>query len=330
MKSSDKFALYYILLLIFSFLFYCLFKLIVWQYEAYNERRGYCTAEGKYLTDEEKLKNLKADIIQIQLESTIRAKKQGWYVDDNRLYVSKYDLNDKEKIIELIGKADINKSMEENLGLVAVATVPEYFNRRTCLIEHKRCSDIDRSRNGLRSLWKEDNSVDIEYLKNLPPTYSIVVGSIGILPLSSLKKIDKGTYSIQSYSVDPRCCNIETINDALNGIGVWAVKRAKSDEEKSRQEEPKLKLDQIDGESIDSIYVMNIYHNFLFSKPEQVQRYGLLLSVGSLRRDMYPFVSDILVTACGTISEEQQTFNSSETQSGDDPSLRKRYKLNNL
>ncbi|MEG2058181.1 MAG: hypothetical protein RRZ84_09830, partial [Romboutsia sp.] len=174
--------------------------------------------------------------------------------------------------------------------------------------------------------------VDIEYLKNLPPTYSIVVGSIGILPLSSLKKIDKGTYSIQSYSVDPRCCNIETINDALNGIGVWAVKRAKSDEEKSRQEEPKLKLDQIDGESIDSIYVMNIYHNFLFFKPEQVQRYGLLLSVGSLRKPAYAKNENIkiLVTACGTISEEQQTFNSSETQSGDDPLLRKRYKLNNL
>ena len=77
---------------------------------------------------------------------------------------------------------------------------------------------------------------------------------------------------------------------------------------------------------------MNIYHNFLFSKPEQVQRYGLLLSVGSLRKPTYAENENIkiLVTACGTISEEQQILNSSETQSGNDSSLRKRYKLNNL
>ncbi|TCB68552.1 hypothetical protein [Acinetobacter sp. ANC 4178] len=325
MKLFHKIVLSSVLIL----LVYLVVRIIIWQYEEYNERRGYCTAEEKYLSEEEKLRNLKADIIQIKLERTIRAKNQGWNVDNKKLFVSKYDLSDKDKIIELIKKADINKSFEENFGLVAVATVEEYSNRRECLIQHKRCSDIDNSRNGLRSLWKEDNSVDIDYLKNLPLTYSIVGGSIGILPLSSLKKIDKGTYSIHSYSIDPLCCDREIIDNALNGIGVWSVKRAKTDDEKNKQEEPKLKLDQIDGESIDDIYVMNIYHSFLFSKPEQVQRYGLLLSIGGLRKPAYAKNENIkiLVTACGTISEEQQILNSSETQSGNDSSLRKRYKL---
>ncbi|RJL71142.1 hypothetical protein [Acinetobacter radioresistens] len=74
MKLSHKVVLGGVLIL----LIHLFFKLIVWQYEAYNERRGFCTAEGKYLTEEEKLRNLKADIIQIQLERTIRAKNQGW------------------------------------------------------------------------------------------------------------------------------------------------------------------------------------------------------------------------------------------------------------
>lgn len=304
MKSSDKFALYYMLLLIFSFLFYCLFKLIVWQYEAYNERRGYCTAEGKYLTDEEKLRNLKADIFLIQLENTIREKNHGWYVNDNKVFVSKYNLSNDNKIIELIKKSDINKSFEENFGLVAVATVEEYINRRSCLIEGRWCLHINRFRKGLRSLWREDNSVDIEYLKNLPQTYSMVIGEISIYPLSSLKKIDKRTYSIQSYRIDPRCCDKEIINNTFNGSGFWSVKRYDSSKMRVNEEVKELEIEQLDGKGMS--YVHDLYRGHNFKNIEEVQHYGMLLSVASLRSDNYPQVNEISVNACGIINKKDR------------------------
>lgn len=303
MKASDKFILYSTLLLISAFLFYYLFKLIIWQYEEYNDRRGYCTAEGKYLSDQEKLRNLKADIIQIRLEQTIKEKNQGWYVDDNKVFASKYDLSDKDKIIELIKKADIKKSFEENFGLVAVATVEEYSNRKECLINN-RCLNIDHSRDGLRSLWKEDNSVDIDYLKNLPLTYSVVVGSIGILPLSSLKKIDKNTYSIHRYDIDPRCCDSELINNAFNGSGFWGVTKNDTNKMKSNEVIMMLNIEQLNGDDI--VYIYDLYRGYNFNNIKEVMYYGLLLSVASLRSDNYPQVIKFHVNSCGFIDEKKR------------------------
>ena len=91
--------------------------------------------------------------------------------------------------------------------------------------------------------------------------------------------------------------------------------------------EPQLNLDQINGEDIDDNYIMKLYENLALNEPVQIQKYGIHMSIGSLRRDIHPNVRKILVTACGTISEEEQVFNSSETQSGEDISLRKRNKL---
>lgn len=86
-------------------------------------------------------------------------------------------------------------------------------------------------------------------------------------------------------------------------------------------------MDQIDGQNIDNIYIMKLYENLALNEPEQIQRYGMRMSMASLRKDIYPFIRRILVTACGTISEEEQVFNFNETQSGEDVSLRKRNKL---
>ena len=112
MKLSYKTALLVALLL----MGYLVVRIFLWQYEAYNERRGYCTAEGKYLSDQEKLRNLKADIIQIRLEQTIKEKNQGWYVDDNKVFASKYDLSDKDKIIELIKKQILKNHLKKILA----------------------------------------------------------------------------------------------------------------------------------------------------------------------------------------------------------------------
>ena len=315
-------------------LIYWLIKIIIGQYQTYvynkNEERGFCTAEQKYLTDEEKLRNLRADLVAIQIERTIRSSKQGWNVGDFRLYISKYDFNEKEKIIDFISKVDINKSFEENFGLIAVATVKEYDQRKYCLKEKRQCSNFNEESNNIKSLWDSDNTININYLKNLPNNSSILTYSSTIYPLSTLKKISKNKYTIESYSINPLCCDNKKIYETIDRKSISIVynfNKMLDGQAIYSQEEPKLQLDQIDGEKIDNIYIEDLYENLALNQPKQIQHYGLLTSVGGLRRNMYPLVREILVTACGTISEEEQVFNSSQTQSGDKPSLRKRYKL---
>ena len=99
MKLSYKTALLVALLL----MGYLVVRIFLWQYEAYNERRGYCTAEGKYLSEEEKLENLKADIVVQALEKWIKDTEGEYY---SRVFISEYDLSDKEKIINLMKKSN--------------------------------------------------------------------------------------------------------------------------------------------------------------------------------------------------------------------------------
>jgi len=59
------------------FVFFLIFKFLNNKYQKYiinkNEEKGFCTSENKYLTDEEKLRNLKADFLAIEMEHWIRA-----------------------------------------------------------------------------------------------------------------------------------------------------------------------------------------------------------------------------------------------------------------
>lgn len=179
-------------------------------------------------------------------------------------------------------------------------------------------------------MWTKDNRVDIDYVKNLSMNYSLITFGRTIYPLSSLKKISKGNCSIEEYSIDKLCCDNKEILKSIKTIDLKIVgnmKRMEEGEKIYSTKEPDLNLDQIDGQNIDNIYIMKLYENLALNEPKQVQRYGLRMSISSLRCDIHPNVRKILVTACGTISEEEQIFNSSETQSGEDISLRKRNKL---
>ncbi|MEF3811082.1 hypothetical protein NCU84_17825 [Acinetobacter baumannii] len=70
------------------FVFFLIFKFLNNKYQKYiineNEEKGFCTSENKYLTDEEKLINLKADFLAIQMEHWIREGREGFNVYDNR------------------------------------------------------------------------------------------------------------------------------------------------------------------------------------------------------------------------------------------------------
>ncbi len=315
-------------------MFFVIFDFINNKYNEYvmnkNEEKGFCTSENKYLTDEEKLINLKADFLAIEMEHWIRDGREGFNVDDHVMYVSKFNFNDKEEIIKVISTAKIDKTFEENMDVVAVATMQDYYDNKDCKKDKRRCKDLSENKNNLKSLWTKDNRVDIDYLKSLPINYSVINYGRTIYPLSSLKKISNSNYSIEEYSIDKLCCDNKEILKSIKAIDLKMIgnmKRMKEGEKNYSTKEPNLNLDQIDGQNIDNIYIMKLYENLALNEPEQIQIYGILMSVVSLRNDIYPFVRRILVTACGTISEEEQVFNSSETQSGEDVSLRKRNKL---
>jgi len=311
-----------------------IFKFLNNKYQKYiinkNEEIGFCTSENKYLTDEEKLINLKADFLAIQMEHWIREGREGFNVYDNAMYISKFNFNNKGEIIKVISTAKLDKPFEDNMGIVAVATMQEYYDNKDCKKDKRRCKDLNENKNNLKSLWTKDNRVDINYLKSLPINYSVITYGRTIYPLSSLKKISNSNYSIEEYSIDKLCCDNKEILKSIKTIDLKMIgnmKRMKEGEKNYSTKQPDLNLDQIDGQNIDNIYIMKLYENLALNELEQIQRYGIRMSMASLRKDIYPFVRRILVTACGTISEEEQVFNSSETQSGEDVSLRKRNKL---
>ncbi|QXB47299.1 hypothetical protein [Acinetobacter seifertii] len=316
------------------FVFFLIFKFLNNKYQKYiinkNEEKGFCTSENKYLTDEEKLRNLKADFLAIEMEHWIRAGREGFNVYDNAMYISKFNFNNKGEVIKVISTAKLDKTFEDNMGIVAVATMQEYYDNKDCKKDKRRCKNLSENKNNLKSLWTKDNRVDINYLKSLPINYSVITYGRTIYPLSSLKKISNSNYSIEEYSIDKLCCDNKEILKSIKTIDLKMIgnmKRMKEGEKNYSTKEPDLNLDQIDSQNIDNIYIMKLYENLALNEPEQIQRYGMRMSMASLRKDIYPFVRRILVTACGTISEEEQVFNSSETQSGEDISLRKRNKL---
>lgn len=117
-------------------LFLVIFDFINNKYHEYvmnkNEAKGFCTSENKYLTNEEKLINLKADFLAIEMEHWIRDDREGFNMDDHVMYISKFNFNDKEEIIKVISTAKIDKKFGENMDVVAVATMQDYYNNKNC------------------------------------------------------------------------------------------------------------------------------------------------------------------------------------------------------
>lgn len=293
------------------FLAYLVVRLIIWQYEEYNERRDYCTAEGKVLSDEEKLKNIRVNLIIHHLQS--RSK----HYDDYKFSIvgiSKYDLLNEEKVIDLMTRADFNKSWRENLGIIAIGSIPEYIGRRECLRDSRRCY-VNQSNKGFVKLWNDDNSINAKYIKSLPENYSIITreGSsvdLDIYPLSTLQQIDAKHYRISRYSIDQRCCDQKEIKRYTPFVGNNLTNISRHPEKYAAYRrgeigitpEPELRVDQIDGEIIDEFYVSDLYADSLLNQPQQVQKYGLLWSAGGLR-DWQPSMRKLKVTACGNIVE---------------------------
>ncbi|MDC5547556.1 hypothetical protein OHX02_17025, partial [Acinetobacter baumannii] len=142
---------------------------------------------------------------------------------DNTMYISKFNFNNKEKIIEVIRTSKIDKTFEENMGVVAVATMKEYYSNKDCKKDKRRCKDLSENKNNLKSLWTKDNRVDIDYLKSLPINYSLITYGRTICRLSSLKKISNSNYSIEEYSIDKLCCDNKEILKSIKTIDLKMI-----------------------------------------------------------------------------------------------------------
>ncbi|BCB00167.1 hypothetical protein ATCC19606_25020 [Acinetobacter baumannii] len=101
----------------------------------------------------------------IQMEHWIREGREGFNVYDNAMYISKFNFNNKGKVIKVISTSKLDKTFEDNMGIVAVATMQEYYDNKDCKKDKRRCKDLSENKNNLKSLWTKDNRVDIDYVK---------------------------------------------------------------------------------------------------------------------------------------------------------------------
>ncbi|SEO53863.1 hypothetical protein [Acinetobacter sp. yr461] len=123
--------------------------------------------------------------------------------------------------------------------------------------------------------------------------YSIIILGEVVYPLLSLKKISNRNYSVEEYSFNKLCCDNKEILKVIKATDLKIVgnmKRRKEGEKLYSTKEPQLNLDQINGEDIDDNYIMKLYENLALNEPVQIQKYGIHMSVGSLRRDIHPNV----------------------------------------
>ncbi|WP_228253326.1 hypothetical protein [Acinetobacter calcoaceticus] len=224
-----------------TLVFFLIFDFINNKYHEYvinkNEEKVFCTSENKYLTDEEKLINLKADFLAIQMEHWIRAGREGFNVYDNAMYISNF--NNKGEVIKVISTAKLDKTLEDNMGIVAVATMQEYYDNKDCKKDKRRCKDLSENKNNLKSLWTKYNRVDIDYLKSLPINYSVITYGRTIYPLSSLKKISNSNYSIEEYSIDKLCCDNKEILKSIKTIDLKMIGNMKRMKEGEKNIAPK-------------------------------------------------------------------------------------------
>lgn len=175
MTTKKKIALLILSLLILTGGYFAV-QYAIYQY---NEARGFCATEGKYLNAEEKRRNFVTDYILYAMDFE-RQRDSNF---DARIYISKYDMSDPETIIDLMANPDINKSFEENFGVIAQASVPEYDAKErwieSCQKESVNCSksEFDNSRyveEGIKALLNTDNTIDKDYLNSLPDTYTLI------------------------------------------------------------------------------------------------------------------------------------------------------------
>jgi hypothetical protein len=272
-----------------------------WLYQRYiyqqNEAQGFCTAENRFISDEEMLHRVITSHLTQLFKFTSRDALARVGME---YYVSALDFREEEQIIQMMQESSVDRHFYENIAAVG------YISRPSArLLQRKKPAislDIVREKNhGLHPIVDANGNLDQAYFRSLPLNYSWIVyygsdsGSFSIIPFSSYSKKNQGRYEYSEYAGLMRyCCDYiskEKIEQSLE--------RLKRQNIAIKPQDFSVSLDEMADMQITTL--MEWYHDVTLTTPEQVKEKGMLYSVGSFRSKHHdgPSVSAINVDACG-------------------------------
>ena len=271
-----------------------------WLYQQHihqqNEARGYCTEADKVLSEAEMRRRIMMSYIRETVERDIETTSANHEIS---FYISKYNLNSGEKIIKTMLSSKSNQSFEENFGVVAAAYMSEYrdvLNARPIKLQAPQT---------IYRLVNRHAEVDRRYLEHLSGHYSFIYQSgdgATIMPESLIRRIDLKTYSMAFFSLDVACCDADYIQEELQKYKnreYFLAKRGES----INYTEPKISVDDIDGDAVNNIFISDVYDKVILANTEQVHNRYIYSNVARLRSVLVrrPMLQERTVTACGDL-----------------------------
>ena len=272
----------------------------MWLYQRYvyqqNEARGYCTEADKILSEEEMRRRIMVSYIKETIQRDIETTS---YNQELSFYISKYNLNSGEEIIKIMQNSKVTQSLEENFGVVAAAYMSEYRD-----VVYRDPVKL-QSPQQIYRLVNRHAEADRRYLDRLSGEYSFIIqwdDRIIIMPKSLISRIDSKTYSMAFFSLEVACCDadyIETELEDQKDKEHYFTKEGKT----LIYVEPKINIDEIDGDTIDDISISDAYDKVILANAEQVRDRYLYSNAESLRSVVgtIPRLKTRVVTACGDL-----------------------------
>ncbi len=272
-----------------------------WLYQRYiyqqNEAQGFCTAENRFIPDEEMLHRVITSHLTQLFNFTSRDALARVGME---YYVSALDLREEEQIIQMMQESSVDRHFYENIAAVG------YISRPSArLLQRKKPAislDIVRQENhGLHPIVDANGNLDQAYFRSLPLNYSWIVyygsdrGSFSIIPFSSYSKKSQGRYEYSEYGGLMRyCCEYISQEEIDQNL-----ERLKRQNIAIKPQDFSVSLDEMADMQMATL--MKWYRDVTLITPEQVKEKGMLYSVGSFRskHNDGPSVSVINVDACG-------------------------------
>jgi len=285
----------------------------MWLYQRYvyqqNEARGYCTEADKILSEEEMRHRIMVSYIKETVERDIETTSANHEI---YFYISKYNLNDSEKIIKTMQNSKLQQSFEENFGVVAAAYMSEYRD-----LVYRDPVKLQAPQHIYRFVSRHAE-VNRRYLDNLPSDYSFIYqsgDSATIAPESLTRRIDSKTYSMAFFSLEVACCDsdyIETELEDQKDKERYFMKEGKT----PIYIEPKINIDEVDGNVINNIFISDAYSKVILSNSEQIRDMYVYSNTARLRSILVrrPILKTRTVTACGDLQPLEREISAKQIE----------------
>lgn len=270
----------------------------LYQHDVYqqNEVRGYCTEADQFLSEDEMRRRIMVNYIRETVRRDIETTSANHEIS---FYISKYNLNNIEEIINMMQNSKLKQSFEENFGVVAAAYMSEYRD-----VVYRDPVKL-QSPLQIYRLVNRYAEVDRRYLDNLPSDYSFIYQSgdrATIAPESLIRRIDSKTYSMAFFSLEVACCDADYIETELEDQKDKERYFTKEGEPLIYTE-PRISIDDIDGKIINNFSIFDAYDKIILTNPEQVRNMYIYRNAASLRSIVgtTPILKTRAVTACGDL-----------------------------